>query len=81
MLKLRVNQLYQDAWDVEMNLYVVKPSLSKTQIEMALKITTKCRMFYHELQQKFEDDFSKVDDAKNGGRLIRKVGDFADAAE
>ena len=81
VLKLRVNQLYQDAWDVETNLYVVTPSLSEAQIEMALKITEKCRMFSYERQQKFEDDFSKVDDAKNGGRLIRKVGGFADAAE
>ena len=71
VLKLRVNRLYQDAWDVETSVYVVKLFLSEAQIEVALKITEKCRIFYHELQQKLEDDFSKVDDAKNGGRLIR----------
>ena len=81
VLRLRVNQLYQDTWDVETNLHVVEPSFSEAQIEVAMKITEKCREFYYDLQQKFEDDFSKVDDAKNGGRLIRKVGDFADAAE
>ena len=80
VLKLRVNQLYQDAWDVETNLHVVEPSFSEAQIEVAMKITEKCREFYYDLQQKFEDDFSKVDDAKNGGRFIRKVGDFADEA-
>ena len=81
MLKLRVNQLYQDTWDVETNLHVAETSFSEAQIEVAMKITEKCRVFYYDLQQKFEDDFSKVDDAKNGGSLIRKVGDFADAAE
>ena len=62
-------------------MYVIEPSFSKEQITVAMKITEKCRSFYSDLQQKFEDDFSKVDDAKNGGSLIRQVGDFADAAE
>ena len=81
VLRLRVNQLYLDTLDVETNLHVFEPSFSEAQIEVAMKITGKCREFYYDLQQKFEDDFSKVDDAKNGGRLIRKLGDFADAAE
>ena len=81
VLKLRVNQLYLDTLDVETNLQVFDPSFSEAQIEVAMKITEKCRECYYDLQQKLEDDFSKVDDAKNGGRLIRKVGDFADAAE
>ena len=72
VLKLRVNQLYQDTCDVETNLHVVEPSFSEAQIEVALKITKKCREFYSEPQQTFEDDFSKVDNAKNGGMLIRK---------
>jgi len=76
-----VNRFYQDTRDVKTNLHDAKPSFSEAQITVALKITEKCREFYYELQQKFEDDFSKVDDAKNGGRLIRKLGDFADAAE
>ena len=48
---------------------------------MVMEIIEKCKSFYFDVQHKFEDDFSKVDDAKNGGRLIRKLGDFADAAE
>ena len=46
-----------------------------------MKIIGEHQSFYLDMLQKFEDEFSKVDDAKNGGGLIRKVGDSADVAE
>ena len=71
-----MNQLYQETRDVETNLHVVEPFFSEAQIEVALKITEKCRQFYSEVQQKFEDDFSKVDDAKKWMKVDSKIGRF-----
>ena len=81
VLKLKMDKLFSDVWEVQDHLHVSEPSLSEAQIAVAMKIIEECRSFYFGMQQKFEDDFSKVDVAKNGGGLLQKVGDSADVAE
>ena len=56
---------------VEKNLHVAEPSFSEAQITVAMEIIGKCKSFYFGMIQKYEDNFSKIDDVKNGGGLIR----------
>ena len=81
VLKLKVNSSWNDVNKVEINLYGAEPSFSEAQITVLMKIIGKYHSFYYDMLRKFEHDFSKIDDAKNGGGLIRKVGDSADVAE
>ena len=79
MLKQKVNRLFSDVWNVEY-LYV-EPSFSKAQITVVMKIIEKCNSLYFNGATQIWRRFWKVDDTQNGGRMIRKVGDFADMAE
>lgn len=78
-MKQKVNQLLNDVWQMEY-LYV-EPCFFKAHIMTAMKFIEKCRSFCYDVQQQFADDFSRVYDAKNGGRIIREVGVLADVAE